>query len=440
VKAQDSTVFSCDNDANSKPCNKCFGLDSLAKLFKTSGIDQGRIFGKSAKDTSMLVTQTTFNDFAAKKVANYLSGSEDLSLYENFSIADVAEGKLTVGHNFSNKDFKKKADYGRVKFLVTAGIQTNIANDVATVFSKKEFTDETGANLKFTWLIATGTRIKFNQTQKTDFNKERYNYYCRLYSAVTKARNECMQIPCDTAPQRQYVEEATEKNLEDFYKFELVKMQKMRPKHGYNRFFTHWWSIRTYIPFTEKKYSIAIDTNYIFNNHQYYNWSASINYGGVWERFFGTFFYNVMYKAYLNNTIEVQDTTLIVPYNQSTITPVKNGASYLTDDPAVVYVGKYANFYSHSLQAQIVWLWSIKETNKIGLSFTVEQDFGSYNATNIKAGMPLFLKGKEEDKGVNVEFQLKLADVGSTLPTKLSSEDKLSFGLSVAIPFGSALN
>lgn len=430
LKAQDTVTSPLWKSTTCYPCIKGFGLDSLKKVFNTSGAQLGRII---AKDTSRLVTQTTFNNFAAQKVAYYLSGSKDLSLYENFSIADVAEGRLTVGHNFSKKDKNE-----RVSFLVTAALQTNIANDLATIFSKKEFSDETGLNLKFTKLISRKTKLKFGGTQKYSFNKERYNYYLRLKAKALDAENQCTQIPCYTAAQEEYVEETTEKNVDDFYEFELSKLKDMRPHHGYNSFFTHWWSIQTYVPFTEKKYSVATDTTYAFNNHRHYNWTGSLNYGGIWERWFGTIFYNISYKAYLNNTVEAKDTT-IVAYNQSTYTPINNGKSYLTDDAKIVYVGNYNEYFTHSVQGQLVIMWPINKDSKFGLSGTIEQTFGKYSATNVKAGVPFFLKGAEADKGVNVEFQLSWTDVGSTLPANLSSEDKFSIGLSIAVPFGSVL-
>ena len=438
LRAQQTPCCGPDTCQWPVPCNGDFGNDSLQTIFEVNlrGDHRGEIKVDS-NGNKYLVTNTTFNKFVAQKVAYYLSGSSELSLYDNFAIADVTDGSLTVGHNFARKHRNE-----RVSSLLTTALKTNVANDFATIFSDKKFSDETGISLKYTKLFATKTHISYGTSQRQAFDRERWLYYCRLQATMRENRRMCCMIGCDTlvdSARAKYREEQLEKNIADFYDFEIEKINAMSPGHGYNLFFTHWASIQTYIPLTKRTYSIAPDTASPFSDQSFSNWSGALNYGGLVEGIYGTLFYNLSYKVYLNNSIETNDTG-IIKYSMATYTPIPSGSTtFLSNDPEDVYVGRYKAFLTHALQAQFIALWPVRSDSKIGLSFLIQKNLGIYDITNITAGIPIFLKGQEKDKGVNVELQARWFDVTQSLPGNLSLKERFSFGLSLALPFGSIL-
>src|SRR5690242_2830285 len=85
-------------------------------------------------DTTLLVTTEGLNVFFARKIAYYLSGVNDLSLYKNYAILNSTDGKLFIGHNVVKENSAQ-----RKISLLTVGISTTVKEGFSSIFSNNEF-------------------------------------------------------------------------------------------------------------------------------------------------------------------------------------------------------------------------------------------------------------------------------------------------------------
>jgi hypothetical protein len=462
AQAQTSTPGNSQvcNAATAPPDTSTYGRSILLHVFTPGGAVRP-VRAKALADAP-LVSAKTFNKYAAQRQAFYLSGTSDLSLYENFAIANVSDGTLQIGHNFTIK-----RENELVKALITGALQTNIANNFANVFSKKSFDNDIGAQVKFTVLnpftVPWNTKLTFWPAQRTALNRKRELRFERLRATVREnIRLRAQAFPlapcgsalpgyCDSVPatdtvrlrfcyQRQtydstrtgYYKEQSQKNVDDFYASELETLGT--PGTYFNRFSTHWLSGQVFIPITSQLYTVAPDTSRkaVFSEHRAHNWALALNYGVVLEYKPGTFFLNARYRYFNNNSIQSKSQT-ITKYNQYVFTPTT-----LSPDAETVYVGPYSSFQTSSVQLQGVFMFSFANSDsKVGISALADVNRGPYDALNLTAGIPVFLKGQEKEKGVNVELQFKWVDWNGTVNPTKTRADKFAMGLSVSLPFGS---
>jgi hypothetical protein len=421
-----------------------YGLAELSAAFDES---TGAVMPKGTPKAgdSPLVSSRTFNRYAAQRQAYYLSGTNDLSLYENFAIANVTSGTLQIGHNFAFKQ-----DNDRVKALLTLAAQSNVANNFANIFSNQNFSDDIGTHLRFTLLnpfkgVPWTTKLKYLPTQRANLEQKRKQRLIQTRATIEENKRLSALIgsspssgsQADIATSRtDYCTEQAKKNVDDFYTFEAETLDG--PGQYFNRFSTHWLSVQAYLPITKRTYTVAPDTSKTstFAAQDARNWSFAINYGVVWERRGGTWFVNARYRRFNNNTIESSSIGM-TKYSQYNFTQ-SPALKYLSGDAEVVYVGPYASYYTNSYQLQGVYLFSFKESeSKIGISALAEVNTGIYDALNLTAGIPVFLKGQQKDKGVNIELQFKWVDWRGTVNPAKTRADKFAMGLSVSLPFGS---
>jgi len=67
-------------------------------------------------------------------------------------------------------------------------------------------------------------------------------------------------------------------------------------------------------------------------------------------------------------------------------------------------------------------------------------EYWTYNPLNGKLGIPIRLKGKDEDSFGNFEIQARASDINDAIEPDNSFSEKVTFGISIGLPFNSLIN
>lgn len=151
---------------------------NLPDVDKLMNSTTGAILKRTKDPQTPFITDKTLNHFAAKRQAYYLSGATTLSLFENFAIANVSDGTLQVDRNFS--PYTKDDDL--VNNLFTVAVQSNIANNVANLFSSNKLPNDVGIPFGFTHFFVKSTSVGLpDETHdKADLERRRAFQYTLL--------------------------------------------------------------------------------------------------------------------------------------------------------------------------------------------------------------------------------------------------------------------
>lgn len=116
---------------------------------------------KTYTTTNMLTSYRGLDVFFARKIAYYLSASNDVSLFTNYAILNPGDDKLFYGHNWAFRS----GDAGRVKSMLTLGANLNYSNSFAAIVDNKKFQGtDASINIKYTWF--NKGKIKFDSTSQ----------------------------------------------------------------------------------------------------------------------------------------------------------------------------------------------------------------------------------------------------------------------------------
>ena len=373
------------------------------------------------------VTNTTFNHFAAKRQAYYLSGATNLSLFKNFAVADVTAGTLQVGQNFA----PAKED-SRITNVWSVAVQSNIANNVANLVSVNKLANDLGIPLSWTHFFASATGTGVDPADIDTLNRNRAFQYALLRVKLAAETASIDNAGSDAAMKSEAKVRLTKKATADFYAAELAALEDRVPS-----FHTLWLRLQGFVPLTSSTYQVAPAGSLNFQKQSTRKWSAGLSFGGVYENFWylGGFFLNGSARVLRTNAVE-QQSGGIQEYTQYSLltTPAPAGQLYSSGTGDKVYVGELREAWTAPLQVQFIYLLPSRGDSKVGIDVQLERYALNYTKTNLLFGIPLFLKGSGET-GVNVEAQFKFRDVDKSI----NGSDRFTVGLSVVLPFGSII-
>ena len=385
----------------------------------------------------LFITDKTLNHFAAKRQAYYLSGATNLSLFENFAIANVSDGTLQVGRNF-----KLNREQDLVNELFTVGVQSNIANNLANLFSSSKLANEIGLPLSYTHFVVNATVLHLSKrpdltneeaTRQRELEQKRVLQYALIKQGKDQDFAAIGAATHDESTRKDAEGEASKKAADAFFDAELALIEKAQPS-----FRTAWYRLQAFVPVTSSVYQVAPSGTLDFVKQDTRKWSAGVSGGAVWERYGHkrTIFLNGSFSAVRTNAVEqkTEDVQTYTQYGAPTVTPPA-GQLYTSGDGDKVYVGDFRERWTYPLKAQAIYLFKSKGDSRIGLDMQGERYIGSYARTNVVLGIPVFLKGSG-DAGVNIEPQVKFRDVSK----HINGSDRVTVGLSVALPFGSIVH
>ncbi len=392
-----------------------------------------------------LISNRAMNIFLADKTG-YLSESRDLSFYTNYVTLNSTTGRFTINHNFQ----KAKGIDEPIKKLLSVGVYANIANSFAASFLDKKFENELGLTLNFKWLGKVKTHFKActqsenvgNQKQAMDALRAAIVHSLEI-EIIKKADDFNLAISrIDTADiPGQNVHDASlqttqifYKNLEDEYteRFATLQAEMLTQSNNFRLVTMGWTSLTAYLPLVFPTYSVAPSFNAPFEEQHPWPLELMLSHTRLWEsskagRLFLTLEGNMLFNnsklSYGLSGINLLDYKSLGGTDTLHLAGLKNDRAY---------TGVYETFITPSLKARVVYFLP---SSHIGISFLIEQNFGSYDLLNGRLGIPIVLINRKKTPAANFEFYVSFFDMNGKIPATRKYGNKTAIGLGVGIPF-----
>ncbi|MBI3521103.1 MAG: hypothetical protein HY062_17315 [Bacteroidetes bacterium] len=415
---------------------------------------------KAEQDTDLLTTKA-INLFFAKRVANYLSGSQELSLFTNYASISTENDRLSIGQNIN-----LPKDSGRIRHSISIAFEANIKEKWASLYETKDWSKEMGINLKYTYIgggsinykTKDQTRQQYQKTTRDSLTKQttiltdQFSYMidkrkiidASINSKLTKEWDDfTKEITAlqDTATIRKLKEKKLSK-LSKTYKDEFAKQEEEAVEdqedfRTYNRSRVWWWSFGAFVPVSDKKYTVA--DSFSINSHAKYLYPLEVftKINQLQEIKNSRLFFNIGYKGFLSNSIKSEVTKGYDVNTYKALSTSNDTSIVSTLETNKVYVGSFESYFTSIVKAQLIWF--NKKWDYIGVDIFCEKYFGKYDPINAGIGLPINLKGKGDDTKVNFELVFKATDLSNTIQPTKTFDEKFTIGFSVALPFGSII-
>ena len=361
---------------------------------------------------TLLFNDKMLNLLFADKVGTSFGGSNDLSLQKFFFGLDNDDKSITLGFNIDSRRGKK---LDRLKWVFSGALKFKATNNFATIFDGdgKFLNDNIGATYKIT-LLGKGT-IDFTSNDTKDrkeaIKNNRKNLF-ESYAAAAKKNNteklaslkkQHNQAMIYDKELKDYTSILKAKHDADYAELAQKEIDYIEENKMYNFISNRWISLEVFTPFGGLTYNITPDANTPYNSNRFYNISASLT--GNYMRAYSSG-RSMFLKASLgiknNNTILVNN--LKTQTFQTSTSAANNNLIVTTED---VYITSYDEFVTTTFLFEPAFFIISNAFGDFGFSPAVEFNFGTYNSTNWKLGLPISLKDKEGKPTINFEFQYK---------------------------------
>jgi len=404
----------------------------------------------SAKE-KWIISDRGFNVFFARKTALYLAEEGDLTLFKNYAILSSEEGKFSFGHNFVNNPEKAN---GRVKWIATPSISTGLKDKYAAVVSDKKFENDLSISVKMTKIgrgFVRHDKVKQFQGEAItkgveNAQKDTMSFERRILmnSLLYDLSQDSLKLinslnnPTDEGMLKEKKKEAIGKLLKKYKSSYYEKEAEiLEERELYNFAFGHWFSVKGDFPVSAKEYYIADSVKGKFSKKDVYLWSGEINYNLFMEGIGGKFFLSTGMGTFSNNSAKAEILDKITYDQIIQMGGTDTIETAIVDSKEEAYIGKYKTFITTQANLDVVWFPFTSE--HVGVRVRYEMNFGEYNPSTLKIGIPIKLQGKDKDKVINLELQAKMFDVTNTYKPEDSFTKKLSMGISVGLPFSSMI-
>jgi len=392
-----------------------------------------------------VISNRGMNVFLADKTG-YLSESSDLSFYTNYMTFNSADGRVTINHNFE----KAKGIDEPIKKLFSVGVYADVANSFGATFLDKKFENELGVTVNYKWIGKVKTYLSSCQQTQNGLNQQQAMDALRaaiLHSLemeinkkiadFTTAINaiDSTDIPGQNTSaskslmRQDFYEDLNEEYAEKFAKLQATTLTKT---NNFKLITTGWTSVTASLPLLFPKFVVADSIDAAFQEKHPYPLEVSLSHTRLWEsskagRFFLTIYGNVLFNN--SKLSHALDKTNFTDYANMGGTDTLHLAG-LKNDKA--YIGNYETYITPSLKGRLVYF---PPDSHVGVSFLLEQNFGSYNLLNGRFGIPVVLINSKKLPAANFEFYVLFFDMSNKIESSKKYGNTTSIGLHIGIPF-----
>ena len=397
----------------------------------------------------MLISNRAMNVLLANKIGSYLSGRDDLSFYKNNVTFNAADKEVTINHSL----FQASGLDQPIKSSMIVGIKANISNVFADPSSGKSFTNDVGFTLRHTWIGKTnshynpckerlGTGVVANDHKHT-MDALRASILHSLEKDIL-IKSDAFETSLNAIAVRevpgQTVENAKAIARSKFYpelkesfsrQFAELQAEALINSNKYQLIKTNWTSFSVYIPLVRESFLVAQSLSAKLEQKHCYPMNVSLSHTQFWESTnWGRMFLTVAGSITLNNSSGAQQLTPVTlfDYRRMGGTDTIEFAKHSGE----AFIGAYKNFLTPTLSGKVVY---IPRDWHFGMTFIIEQNFGTYKALNGVFGIPIVLINKNAEPSANFEFQFRYFDISNVIRSGRNFTDKLLIGITVGVPF-----
>jgi hypothetical protein len=403
---------------------------------------------KKLSGDCLLLSTPAINLFFYHRLAYYFNSDNDVSLFNNYAFANIADGRLGLGKNLIIKDCESQ----RMLSMLSFGLSATADEDkkITTLYIDNRFSGKISFDLQFNYFFSgsvyydQSTRIQRNSFTR---RKGRDMTIMDVYRVNVLLPQLSDMIKKDTAQYNKLVDGIEGEQKEELLKkFNADKVKEYRNKLAeqevefleqglyYTASKIYWINSAVSIPITGSRFNVADNySNYAVEREQ---WKAklSVQFNYLYESFrSGRFYWYAGGAIFNNNSAEAGDLELLTidkyKGNGGNNTSVINSGNSL-------YVGDFSMFNDGSLYVKFVYYLPKEKAQWIGMSFFAEQRFREQRQVmNIVAGIPMTFAG-QGDKRINIELQFRWANVTNALTAAQNDKAKFSMGIKLGLPFG----
>lgn len=393
-----------------------------------------------------VVTNRGLNNFLAKKLSYYISGTKDLSLYEFNTAVDIVDGRFTFNwtegfRNHATNDTKLKA-------LVSLGLETDGLQGIGKIWNGNDgWNDDIGFNVKLTVPLISG--IYSTQTQRDNMKAERLLLLSKIQDDIARDRSQfqsgynsisTLYPAIATNKTTAFIAKEREKYTTKFFEDEADALSDGELE-TYNLSYMLWTSIYGYIPATTKKDAYIENLNDTIKQNKIYRGyvNADMNLFIESSRL-GSIVFKIGYEGKMINEITANKVDKIDIDQFKQLSKQNDTAILALIKQKQPFNGSVTNKFLHGMNVQLTIF--PKGLKYFGLNFIFNPVFNApSNAVKYPAkfiiGLPISIPAGKDDKRVNIEPQLVINDMFKESDPSKSIKSKLTFGFKIGLPFGS---
>jgi len=389
------------------------------------------------------ISNRAMNIFLADKTG-YLSESTDLSFYTNYATLNSSLSRITINHNFQ----KANGTDEPIKKLLSVGVSVTLPGSFATSFLDNRFDHGLGILVSYKWLGKVSTRFKNAEenksTQKKAMDALRAGMVHALENEINKkvadvntalAAVDTVDVPGqDIIKARELMQQEFYEHLKAEYeeKFASLQAAALTNTNNFKCISTSWTSINAYLPLLSADYFVAPSLNTSFEHRHSYPLQLMLSHTRLWESAkAGRLFVTLEAGMLLNNSklsyrldrINLAEYNNLGGSDQLHTAALKNNKAY---------IGNYETYLTPSIQGRLIYF---PTNSHIGISFLIQQNFGTHQLLNSKISIPVVLINSKKTPAANFDFYVLLVDMTNKISASNTLANKTIVGLSVGIPF-----
>ena len=379
----------------------------------------------------LLFNDKMLNILFSNKVGTAFGGSNDLTLNKYFASIDAGDNSLSIGVNFENR----ASATDKLNWLMSVGGKFKAKSNFAVIVNDDgDFqNDNIGLDLKLT-KIFNGTINFSRKNRREKIERLREKILKPKYQKKTDEFNEDKENLSETLSHENFISEESlslkeaisDKHDELYVELAKDEIKYIEDNSLYRFVSDKWLSLSIFIPLGSNTYKVTSDATNPLMKEKFYAFDASLSY--TYMRLYSSgvsFFLKGVGSLKNNNNILVENLSKKQFQTQVVNT---NGQIVITDSEEG-YITNYNDFLTTSVFIEPAFFFL---NNTIGLSPAIEFNFGTYNKTNWKFGIPISLKDKDGKPKVNFELQWK--------EQQTISKSIHLFGISANFQFGDLIN
>jgi hypothetical protein len=387
----------------------------------------------------MIISNRAMNIFLSNKIGSYLSEMNDLSFYKNNVLINTVKGTLSVNHNF----FQPSGADEQMRSFLVVGAKANIANAYSAAFNDKQFNNEFGFNVKYTWVAEAKSSFE-GCAQKQAMNAQIAAIIHTLENEINGKETEyekaldriqSSEIPGqDINEVKLTLKQKFYSDLKEEYsrKFADLQSSALIETKNYKLIKTNWTNISAYIPVIHQRFNVAKSFTDNFEEEFAYPFEVGLSHTRFWAyQKLGRLYFTLSGELFWNNYVQTNS----LYKTNATDYKINGGTDTLFFSDQKIneaFIGDYKIFLTPVVHIKIIYFPS---ESHVGISIMMEKNFRTYNILTGKLGVPIILIDKKGDPDVNFEFQVIYDDINNKYMPEKKSADKISIGLNVGIPF-----
>jgi hypothetical protein len=386
-----------------------------------------------------LISDRAMNLFVADQIGYYLSEDRNLSFSKNYVTLDAAKGIFSLNHNF----FESKGLDEPVKTFMVVGAKANVLNAFYSLNANKSFVNNFGVSVQKNWI--SKPVIKLNQElDKKKMDMLREIILKKLETEIQKKSEEFQEqlsslrpanvSDSDVQKSKDFASAAFYSKLYDEYNYEFayLQYQALKESTGYKRISMHWTNGYIYLPVILERYHVADSLHAPSHTSSAYPFELSVTHTRFTEGpGFGKLFYSLNFSAVLSNAVSNKSLHEL-DFEKYRSAGGVDTTHLRQEGINTIYIGHYKVYLTPSLTFDAVYF---PGQSHIGISASIQQNFGTYHPMNLSLGVPIVLIDKQGAPAANFQFIVEYLDVFHSQNANATFHDNLYVNLTMGIPF-----